>query len=203
MTTLTAATAAKLEALSGLIPHDEGLALADLAYDVRADEAIVELGSFKGKSTAYLAAGARRGHGARVYAVEPHDLPGNVYGKHGYSAPEVRDAFDAQLRSVRLRSAVEYVQAFSWVAAELWDGPPVGLLFIDGDHAEHAIRRDLAAWEPHLAARAVVAFDDLDTPKNPGVRVVVDDCVAAGWTVQVLCDRLAVGRPPVALGSVL
>ena len=64
MTTLTAATAAKLEALSGLIPHDEGLALADLAAAVPATEAIVELGSFKGKSTAYLAAGAKRGGGA-------------------------------------------------------------------------------------------------------------------------------------------
>ena len=199
MTTLTAATAAKLEALSGLIPHDEGLALADLAAAAPATEAIVELGSFKGKSTAYLAAGAKRGDGARVWAVEPHDLPGNVYGKHGYSAPEVRAAFEAQLRSVRLWSSVEYVQAFSWVAAESWDGPPVGLLFIDGDHAEDAIRRDLAAWERHLAPHAVVAFDDLDTPKNPGVRVVVDDLVAGGWTVQVLCDRLAVGRPPVPL----
>lgn len=199
MTTLTPTTAAKLAALSGLIPEAVGLALADLASAVPADQAIVELGSFRGKSTAYLAAGSKAGAGAPVHAVDPWDLPGNPFGKHGYSDPSVREAFDAQLRSVRLRARVEAHQAFSTDAARTWSGPLVGLLYIDGDHSEHAIRADLAAWEQHLAPGAVVAFDDLDTPRNPGVRIVVDDLVAGGWTVQVLADRLAVGRPPVAL----
>jgi hypothetical protein len=35
-------------------------------------------------------------------------------------------------------------------------------LFIDGDHRYEAVRADFAAWQPHLAPGAIVAFDDSD-----------------------------------------
>jgi hypothetical protein len=107
----------------------------------------------------------------------------------------VREEFERQVKSLRLWSRVTPVQAFSNDAAADWDGPPVGLLYIDGDHSAAAIRTDLAAWAPHLAERHVVAFDDLDTPKNPGVRVVVEEMMAAGYMLTVMADRLAVCRP--------
>jgi predicted O-methyltransferase YrrM len=179
--------------LSGLIPNDEGTALAELAAAVPNDLAIVEIGSFRGKSTSYLASGAKNGHGAQVFAVDPWDLPGNVYGKHGYSAPIVREQFEEQLRAVKLWSRVTPIQAFSVDAAADWSGPQIGLLFIDGDHDR--VAEDFAAWHPHLAARHVVALDDLDTPRNPQVRVCADRIAAAGYTLEVVVDRLAVLRP--------
>jgi hypothetical protein len=180
-----------LEDLSGLLAPGIGDALSDLASRVPADQAIVEVGSFRGKSTAYLAAGAKAGHGAPVHAVDPWDLPGNPYGKHGYSAPDVREDFESQLRAVRLWSRVTPHRAFSVDAAADWDGPPIGLLFIDGDHSEAAVRADVEAWTPHLAAEHVVAFDDYDTPRNPGVAVVVH---SLPYTVEIVADHLAVLR---------
>jgi hypothetical protein len=176
----------------GLITHEVGQALAVLAAEVPADLAIVELGSYKGMSTAHLATGAKDGQGAHVYAVDPWDLPGNVYGKHGYSAPIVREEFESQLRALRLWSRVTPVRAFSTDAAADWSGPPVGLLYVDADHAESAVRADVAAWTPHLADGHVLAFDDLDTPRNPGVRVVVEELVATGYRLDVQAERLAV-----------
>lgn len=181
-----------LEDLRGLITADVGTALSGLASRVPADQAIVELGSFKGMSTAYLAAGAKDGAGAQVFAVDPWDLPGNVYGKHGYSAPIVREEFERQLRALKLWSRVTPLRSFSVDAAAAWVGPPVGLLFVDADHAEASVRADVAAWRPHLAFGHVIAFDDLDTPRNPGVRVVVEELVAAGYSLEVMADRLAV-----------
>ena len=140
-----------LDELSGLLDVGIGDALRDLAAVVPADQAIVEIGSFRGKSTAYLAQGSKDGHGAPVFAIDPWDLPGNVYGKHGFTAPEVREVFESQLRAARLWSRVTPIKAFSVDAASAWSGPPIGLLFIDGDHTEPAIRADLAAWTPHLA----------------------------------------------------
>ncbi len=178
--------------LQGLITPEIGDVLRSLAAAVPADQAIVEVGSYKGMSTAHLATGSKEGHGAPVFAVDPWDLPGNVYGKHGYSAPIVREEFEAQLRRLRLWSRVTPVQAFSTDAARDWAGPSVGLLFIDGDHLERSVRADVQAWTPHLADEHVLAFDDIDTKRNPGVRAVVD--TLTGYQVEVVADHLAVCR---------
>lgn len=183
----------KPEDLSGLIDADQGEVLRAFAAAVPAGRAIVEVGSFKGKSTAFLADGSRVGGGARVFAVDPWDLPGNPYGKHGFSAPEVREAFESQLKACRLWGRVTPVRAFSVDAAAAYDGPPIGLLYIDGDHEERAVRADVAAWSPHLAADHVLVFDDLDTKRNPGVRVVVDE-LAATYHVEKVAVRYGVLR---------
>jgi hypothetical protein len=182
------------EDLSGLIDADQGDVLRALAAAVPAELAIVEIGSFRGKSTAFLAAGAKAGAGARVWAVDPWDLPGNPYGKHGFSAPQVREQFEEQIRACRLWSRVTPVRAFSADAAAAWDGPAVGLLFIDGDHEEAAVRADVAAWTPRLAAEHVLVFDDLDTRRNPGVRTVVDE-LADRYVVEKVAVRFGVARP--------
>lgn len=182
-----------LSEVKGLITPDVGSALRALAAQVPHDLAIVELGSYKGMSTAHLATGAKEGSGAHVFAVDPWDLPGNPYGKHGYSAPIVRDEFERQLRALRLWSRVTPIRGFSVDVAASWDGPKVGLLYIDADHAEASVRADVAAWRSHLSVEHVVAFDDLDTPRNPGVRVVVEKLVASGYySLEVRAERLAV-----------
>lgn len=181
--------------LVGLITHEAGAVLEHLASQVPAELAVVELGSHKGLSTAYLATGSKKGNGAPVFAVDPWDLPGNVYGKHGYNQRSVREAFETQLRAARLWSRVTPIQGFSTEIAKTWDGPKVGLLFVDADHAEEAVRADVNAWTPHLAEEHVIVLDDLDTPRNPGVRVVADELAASGYSLEKAADRLAVLTP--------
>jgi MMP 1-O-methyltransferase len=180
----------KLDALEGLMNPGVGPALYQLAQQVPSDQAIVEVGSFKGKSTCYLACGSRDGHGAPVVAVDPWDLAGNVYGKHGFTRPVVRETFEAQLKKMRVRGRVLAKQAFSVDAAAVYDGPKIGLLFIDGDHTEAAVRADVEAWSPHLAAGHTIAFDDYDTKPNPGVKRVVWSL--AGYHVDIVANHLAV-----------
>lgn len=182
----------RLASLAGLVPEEVGEKLAELAAAVPGDLAIVEIGSYKGKSTCYLAAGAKDGHGARVYAVDAWDLAGNVTGRFGFAEPSTREAFEAQIRSVRLASRITPIQGFSSGVAAAWDGPPVGLLFVDGDHSAKAISEDISAWTPHLADGAVIVLDDLDTPKNPGVRQVYELLAdRIDWRVEA--GRLAIG----------
>lgn len=178
----------ELYALEGLVPDDVGETLFELASAVEPGLAIVEIGSYKGKSTGFLAAGARAGRGARVFAVDPWDL-GKVNGRFGFTENATRKAFDRQLRAVGLRSGVTAKRGFSVDVAAVWTGPPIGLLFVDGDHAEESILADVAAWRPHLAPRSTVVFDDLDTPKNPGVRVALET-LGLSWTLAA--RRLAV-----------
>lgn len=185
----------KLEELEGLCPPDVCRTLYTLALSVPSDQAIVEIGSFKGQSTCWLAAGGRDGRGACVWAVDPWDLRGNVTGRFGFADPRTRETFQRQVVDAGLADRITAIRAFSVKAAAAWEGPPIGLLYIDGDHSERAVRADWQSWSPHLAADAIVVFDDLDTPKNPGVRVVVDE-LAGVLPWERHAGRLAVGRMP-------
>jgi hypothetical protein len=158
-----------LRSLEGLMLTEATcLKLAELAAGCPPSLAIVEIGSFKGKSTSYLAAGSR---GAPVHAIEPWDLPGNVFGKHGYSRPEVKQAFDRQ--TAPYAELITAHQGFSYEVAKTWS-LPIGLLFIDGSHEYKDVKRDLLAFEPWLALGAVVAFDDYGRA-NPGVIKFVEE----------------------------
>ena len=149
----------------------------------------MEVGSFKGKSSCYLAEGARTGRGAHVYAVDPWDLPGNPAGKHGYD--DAYGSFVAQVASLGLTDRVTPIRAFSKDAAASWGGPRIGLLFIDGSHVYQDVRDDFEAWSPHLAPGAVVVFDDYDTKPNPGVRRYVEEL---GGTWDLSTPPLAIRR---------
>lgn len=163
----------QLASLEGLVSEGVGLKLSQLSAVVPPRLAVVEIGSYKGKSTCYLAAGAQYGKGAFVHAVDPWDTPGNVGGRFHFDTQEVRQAFRRQVDSMLLTSRVIVHQGFSVEVARSWD-IPIGLLYIDGSHTEKDVRADWVAWSRFLAPGAVVAFDDYDTPRNPGVKRVVD-----------------------------
>lgn len=175
--------------LEGLIPPEVGEALRGFAAAVPAKYAIVEIGSFKGKSTCYLAAGAQAGAGAHVWAIDPWDTAGNETGRFGYANAATREAFHCQVKEAGLDARITAVQGFSIAVARGWAGPAIGLLYIDGDHEEAGVYGDYIAWERHLAPGAIVVFDDLDTPRNPGVRAAIE---RLGLGYRLVAGRLAV-----------
>lgn len=180
-----------IDGLHGLVSPEVGRVLATYAADVHAELAIVEIGSFQGKSTCYLAAGATSGNGAHVWAVDPWDTPGNVTGRFGFAEVDTRVAFKHQVRSVGFEERITPIRGFSIEVAPFWPGPPIGLLYVDGDHSQRAVRADFLAWRAYLVVGAVVIFDDYLSPRNPGVKAAVDSLELDG--VHVEADWLAVG----------
>jgi predicted O-methyltransferase YrrM len=68
--------AVAMEALSKRrLPDREARALFGLAYAGPGEGAIVEIGSFIGRSTIYLAKGAMAAGRERVTAIDPHIIP--------------------------------------------------------------------------------------------------------------------------------
>ena len=114
---------------------------------------IVEIGSFIGNSTIFLAAPGRD----TVHAVDPHSeesmtqVPG---------AASTSDDFLANLKRFGVRDRVLYHRRPSVEAAAEWSGERVRLLYIDGLHTYEAVTADYRAWAPHLATHHVVVFDD-------------------------------------------
>jgi predicted O-methyltransferase YrrM len=179
----------------GATPEDIMMALADFAAQVPAGQEIVEIGVFHGRTALQMAWGARQGNGAHVTAIDPWDLPGNTYDPPFTDSGTRRWAFH-HVKTLGYARSITLVQAFSVDAAMTYDGPPIGLLFIDGDHSEEGATRDIEIWAPHLAPDARIAVDDYGHPDWPGVKTAVDRLVDDGFLepVEIYHDRLAVTR---------
>lgn len=190
--------------LKGLTPVETCDLLYSLASDVPAGDAIVELGTYMGKTACYLAAGAQDGHGAHVWTIDPHDLPGyrtttgRKPGTIDFTRTEVREAAERQITEAGLADHVTMIRGFSTEVAKTWTGPKVGLLFIDGDHRQHAARKDFRSWQPHLSYDAIIAWDDY-APSHPGVSAAARGMVEKGViTEPTVYGRVAITQlvPP-------
>lgn len=180
----------QIEELDGLITPKVGGLLATLAMQVLSGTAIVEIGSYRGKSTAYLAAAAPKD--VPIYAVDPWEMLDINEWCHWCPKrmQPTLGQFIEQLESVGLAHRVVIMQDFSVFAADNYAGPPISLLYIDGDHSREAVVADFLAWRPHFAPVATVVFDDYGVTYNPGVKEAIEHLELE---VQVTADqRLAI-----------
>jgi MMP 1-O-methyltransferase len=141
----------------GWLSDEEGEALYELARACTGQGVIVEIGSWKGKSTICLGLGSRAGNGVRIFAVDPH-----ADYRHG----EFRD----NIERAGIADLVEPVKGFSQQVADGFE-QPVELLFVDGSHEEEDVREDFEKWVPKVVDGGIVAFHD--TTWHAGVRRVV------------------------------
>ena len=65
----------------------------------------------------------------------------------------------------------------SWEIAEKFT-LPIDFLFIDGDHGNEAVRKDINAWVPKVVSHGIVAFHDYNHRNVPGLKVVVDKAMS-------------------------
>ena len=159
----------KATLVEGWLSDAQGRALFRAAAETRGRGAIVEIGSWKGRSTTWLASGARLG-GHRVHAIDPHRR------SREYPDAETEAEFHANLARNGLTAVVEPLVMTSEEAAARVAGP-VELLFIDGDHSYEAVRRDAEIWLPRLIDGGTVMFHDVATAAYSGPRRVVREMV--------------------------
>jgi len=160
-------------AVEGMISEGEAGQLMELAAAVPSGACIVEVGSYRGRSTTALALAA---NGAPVYAVEPHESFEGIYG--GNFGPADRRAFFENLLKAGVVEKVRLVNLSAEVLREGWE-QPVGLLWIDGDHTLEGVRRDFEAFEHSLQPDGVVAFHDVHDPEG-GPAQLIGELLAGG-----------------------
>lgn len=185
----------------GATPDEIGMTLADFATGVPADQEIVELGVFQGRTALILAWGAKQGYGAHVTGIDAWDLEGNTYGPPFNEAESERWA-QYRIQELGYADRITLVKNFASDAAVIWatgcglTNRPIGLLFVDDDHSYEGARRAVEDWAPHLAPGAIIAIDDYGHPDWPGVEMAVTDLVNEGvlYPVQIYHERLAVTR---------
>jgi predicted O-methyltransferase YrrM len=160
---------AAAEAATGFMPPDEGLALYAAAYQAAALGPLVEIGTYCGKSTLYLAAAARE-HGRVVVTVDHHrgseeHQPGWEYHDPGLVDPaagriDTLPTLRRTLQRAGVEDTVVAVVGASAAVAALWS-TPVALVFIDGGHTEAAARSDYDGWARHVMPGGLLVIHDV------------------------------------------
>jgi len=158
-----------VQSCKGYLDQAEGLRLYALAAEHGKLGAIVEIGSYCGKSSVYLGAGAQLA-GSRVLCVDHHRGSEEHQPGEEYHDPELFDAEAGQMdtlralrRTLRLAGLEDVCIPFvtrSATAAQLW-AAPLGMVFIDGGHSFEAAEADYAGWHDKLAPGGVLAIHDL------------------------------------------
>jgi MMP 1-O-methyltransferase len=186
---LRAAIAAK-----GFMPTAEGIALHETALEYGRRGPILEVGSYCGKSAIFLGAAARavgsvvvtvdhhRGSEENQAGWEHHD-PGLVDPRTGRM--DTLPVFRHAIANAGLEEHVVTVVGASVTVAALW-ARPLGMVFIDGGHAEDLAQADYDGWAPHVMPGGALAFHDIfPDPANGGqapYRVYLRALETGQWT---------------------
>lgn len=177
-----------IEAVEGhLVPGQEQW-LFDAARALPEGANIVEIGSFKGRSTCCLGFGCR-GMNKRIFAVDS-------FNGNDWDFPD-RDFLEDFRRNVErcgLAQVVEPKVGLSTDIAKTWN-KPIHMLFVDGSHRYQDVLDDFDAFFPFVVDGGLVAFHDVVETWNEVLQawneVLQYKLINCGF-----CSTLAFGRKP-------
>jgi predicted O-methyltransferase YrrM len=145
----TRGLAAALELVDGVegwLTDSQAERMWEAASRVEASGRIVEIGSFRGRSTIVLACAAREG--VELVAIDPHaggDRGPNEIASVAERGEEDFRAFHANLERAGVAGRVRQVRATSRDALGVVEGP-VDVLYVDGAHRYRPAREDIERW---------------------------------------------------------
>ncbi len=158
------------------MPDEEGVALHLLARRAARSGLgpVVEVGSYRGRSSLYLASGVAACPGAprptRVYCVDHHRGSEEMQPGWPHHDPSVVDPATGRMDSLpSFRRAVERAGAEDLVVAVVGDsaavaadwGHAASLVLVDGGHGELVEWSDYLGWSPHVAPGGWLAIHDV------------------------------------------
>ncbi|MGI8794852.1 MAG: class I SAM-dependent methyltransferase [Acidimicrobiales bacterium] len=172
-------TLQRIADVEGWMTDDQAGRLWGAAATVAPTGQIVEIGSFRGRSTIVLATAAAPG--VKVVAIDPH--AGNDRGPQEFEGFAVEaetdhEAFHANLERCDVHDRVRHIRAFSEAAHPDVDGE-IDVLYIDGAHRFGPARHDIVSWG--------------DRVRTGGVMLIHDSFSSVGVTLAIL-TTLVPGR---------
>ncbi len=173
------AVLALTDGIDGWMSADQGARLYEAARRCPANGRIVEIGSFRGRSTIVLASAADPS--VEVVAIDPH--AGNDRGPQeieGFAAAARtdREVFEQNLAAAGVADRVRHVAAYS-DAAHPAVASPIDVLYVDGAHRFGPARADIRDWGRRIG--------------DGGTLLIHDSFSSVGVTLAIL-RQLVLGR---------
>jgi predicted O-methyltransferase YrrM len=160
----------------GSLTMEEGLCLYNLARTRHVDGVIVEIGSWQGRSTIWLAKGALADGKTKIYAIDPH-------------IEHTLTIFKQNIKRAGIENVVIPIVMKSEEAVKGWN-EPISLLWIDGSHDYEDVKKDLLFYEPYLQIGGIVAFHDCWAWSGPR-RLIRERVLISNQFTNIRCtDRV-------------
>jgi MMP 1-O-methyltransferase len=184
------------ERMEGFLSPLEASHLCYFASLLPTAAVVVEIGSWKGKSTYCLAQGLKSGV---INAVDPFDATGSGEDSITYEQRRGQEPLVEQFK----RNLGQHIQSGQVVPCVgpsrdfVGKFPKIDLLFIDGDHSVEGCRFDFQNFTPQLAVGGYLLFHDYRRwkPETGPTHVVQQHVVPSGqfeWLGEF--DTLWVGQ---------
>lgn len=171
------------------------LAASSRAMATAQPGAIVEIGSYCGRSTVVLGAALNASgnpNGVKIYAIDPHDGIVGALDQGIQTFAPTRDQFVQNIANAGITYLVELVACCSFDVE--WY-KPISFLFIDGLHDYFNVARDFYHFESSIVSDGLIAFHDY-ADYYPGVKTFVDELLAHGEYEEVhRASSMIVVRP--------
>ena len=164
--------------VKGFIDHNEGICLYNYALNSSKKGPILEIGSYCGKSTIYIATAAKKYSGC-VYSVDHHT--GSEENQVGWEYHDI-ELFDEEtgrinsfpefmrnLRKANLLDTVVPVVSDSSLVSRYWK-IPLSMVFIDGGHTMEAAFNDFNNWKDKIIKGVILAIHDVFPNPDDGGR---------------------------------
>ena len=164
--------------VKGFIDHNEGICLYNHALKSSKKGPILEIGSYCGKSTIYIATAAKKYSGC-VYSVDHHT--GSEENQVGWEYHDI-ELFDEEtgrinsfpefmrnLRKANLLDTVVPIVSDSSLVSRYWK-IPLSMVFIDGGHTMEAAFNDFNNWKDKIIKGGILAIHDVFPNPDDGGR---------------------------------
>ncbi len=162
----------EIETVEGYLSPIEMRFLALMAACPTTAGEILEIGSFKGKSTIILAKAAALAGDTIVNAVDPMTAPSETDPDLRGDSSSLAD-FKRNIEEHGVDENVRLHQTFSTELARTWNSP-LRLLWIDGDHTYAGTKLDFEGFAPHLVDKGILAMHDVLHEFEGGARVIAE-----------------------------
>jgi len=160
----------KIKDLEGWLTINEAYLLYSLAKKTRGRGKVVEIGSWKGRSTICLAQGLKDNRtDEKIYAIDPHIGSSEHQGKGKINTFA---EFKKNIKEAGVASVIKSIVKTSHEASKKFNDP-VEFIFIDGAHEYEYVKEDFDDWFPKIVNGGIMAFHD--TIVWPGPKEVVKD----------------------------
>ncbi len=155
--------------IKGFMDDEEALLLYQTALKAARSGALLEIGSYCGKS-AYFIGVACKEKNSILFSVDHHRGSEEQQIDQEYFDPDLFDEkanrintfplFEKTIKKASLDDVVVPIVAMSKIAGKMWS-TPLSMLFIDGGHSLDDALEDYHTWEKHIVPNGFLVIHDI------------------------------------------
>ncbi len=134
---------------------------------------ILEIGSYKGKSTIILAKAAQIAGMKKIYACDPL-FQSSATDPEDYPENQLPEIFQNNLKKSGVKDLIHFHKVKSKELSRTWE-QPIKVLWIDGDHTLEGANLDFHLFKKHLVPGAIVAYHDVLHPFDGPIDIFIKE----------------------------